>query len=126
MDVHRIAKKHKVKLETVHSWKAKGWSRLQLLVGKADPILAAVDDLLEKQALAAPPKNSGYITRKPNERQLKVPKPPANDWNPTPEEVEHYHETGEQLDSRYNEKFAEYKAIVDWLERYNTGNISPG
>jgi hypothetical protein len=47
---HKLAKKHGVKLATIHKWNSLGYTALEMIAGKQDPDLASVS-----LALPAPP-----------------------------------------------------------------------
>jgi hypothetical protein len=124
---HKLAKKHRVKLKTIHHWKAKGYSDIEMIAGKQDKDLAALAESLPKPQLPTGKTSApATITRdKTTDREVRIPAPPDIDWDPTDEEIGHFNATGEQLDSRYVEKRAEYDALVVWIERYNAGRPVP-
>jgi transposase-like protein len=116
----KLAKLHSVSPKTIYKWISQYYSPLELLAGKKNsPLLAlniALDELPEIITTKA----------KPPAHKIVVPPMPKLEWDPTPEELEYYGETGKMLDSRYDEKVAEYKAVVTWADRYNAGlPVSP-
>ena len=56
-------------------------------------------------------------------RKITIPPPPdpGTEWNPNAEDYDNFITTGEQRDSRYEEKLAEYQAAKEWAERFNAG-----
>ena len=112
--VAEIAKLHDVLPKTVYAWKAKGYTAVEMLAGKKNKHLLALNTALE--ALPA------TTMAKPPARKIGKPAPPKfSEWNPTSEELAHYNVTGEMIDSRMEEKLAGYKNVVDWVQRYNNG-----
>ncbi len=121
--VAKLAKLHGVKPKTIYKWIAQFYSPLELLAGKKHPSLLALNTALEEL-----PKSRPTTTVKPPARKIKTPSPPEphEEWDPTPEELDHYYETGKMLGSRYEEKLAEYEAVVTWVEGFNAGlPVSP-
>ena len=116
--VPKLAKLHSVSPKTIYKWISQYYSPLELLAGKKNSPLLALNTALEE----LPPER----TAKPPARKLRMPPMPKLEWDPTPEELDHYYETGKMTDSRYAEKVAEYEAVATWTERYNAGlPVSP-
>ena len=114
LTVAQIAKLHDVLPKTVYNWKAKGYTAVEMLAGKKNKHLLALNTALEALHAAT--------MAKPPARKIGIPAPPTSrEWNPTPEEIAHYNMTGEMRDSRMDERLAEYENVVDWVQRYNNG-----
>ncbi len=109
---HKLAKKHGVKLETIHKRNALGYTALEMIVGKQDPDLASVS--------AALPAPAPKIIKR---RQLQhLPPPTANDdADFTSDDIDHYRETGEMRLSIFDEKLDEYEKLDEWITRWNAG-----
>jgi hypothetical protein len=118
LSVPKLMKLHSVKAKTVYKWFAGGYCVLELLAGKKSKSLHAVSVALDEFAASQPPKG-----KKPPAKKIKVPDwvPPPNEWNPTPEQYDHYIETGEMQDNLCQEMRAEYDAVVAWVNGYNAG-----
>lgn len=117
-----LAKMHGFKTKTIYKWHAEHYSPLEMLAGKKNKSLLAVSMELDKLASVLPPKGK-KLPRKKAAPPKWVPR--SNEWDPTPEEYDHYLETGKKLDSRYDKKRAEYDAMVEWANRYNAGLSVP-
>jgi hypothetical protein len=109
---HKLAKKHGVKLATIHKWNALGYTNLEMIAGKKDHDLASV-------SLALPPPPPKVVKR----RQLRHRRPPTpnEDTDCTPDDLDHYQETGEMRLSIFVEKLAEYEKLDEWITRWNAG-----
>ena len=115
----QLAKLHEVKVNTVYKWIDGHFSPLELLAGKKLPALlhlnTALGDLPEiMTAKAKVPAQKLHLA-------CARPIYDRNSWKPTPKEYEHYLSTGEERDSRFDEKCAEYDAFFEWVTRYNAG-----
>ncbi len=124
---HKLAKKHKVQLETIYKWRTDGRSELELIAGKKDPTLAKVDEILKKNGLVAPPKGVKAPEEKFNIEA--IPKP--DDWKfwraidiafRDENEDEYPEVVFQQLVSeRMQRRKAEYDDLVSRAKTYNAG-----
>ena len=114
----QLAKLHSVSPKTIYKWISQFYSPLEMLAGKKAPQLAKLWVALEEL-----PKSKPVTKAKPPAQQIKMPSSPTlpKEWDPNPEDEDHYHNTGEMRDSRYEERLAEYQAVAKWAERYNLG-----
>lgn len=93
--VAKLAKLHSVTPKTIHNWISQHYCPLELLAGKKVSSLLALNTALEELPTTK---------ANPPARKIEIPPPPKKEWDPTPEEEDHYCETGKMLDSRYAER----------------------
>ena len=129
-DAKKLAKLHNVQVQTIYKRKADSWTDLEMVAGKKSDALRdlyfKLDELLAKHPELIPAPKGKKKTRPIRVQEYQPPKFSDEDWNPTPEEEDHYQETGEmRFDLQDKQHRAEFDAVNQWIKLHNAGLACP-
>jgi len=114
----KLAKLHKVQVQTVYKRISQHWSPLELLAGKKSPPLRALWVELDKLPVPSP-------ASKKISNPLKLPpfreRHPDAEWPFCEADVLHEEMTGERIDTEYAARRADYDSIAAWVAIVNAG-----
>ena len=114
----KIAELRNVSVKTVYKWISQHWSVLELLAGKQSPPLHALWVKLDELPTSSP-------ASKTPSNPLKLPpfheRHPGQEWPFYEADVLHEEMTGEQIDTEYVARRADYDSIAAWIAIVNAG-----
>ena len=114
----KIAELRNVSVKTVYKWISQHWTVLELLAGKQSPPLHALWVKLDELPASSP-------ASKTPSNPLKLPpfheRHPGQEWPFCEADVLHEEMTGEQIDTEYVARRADYDSIAAWIAIVNAG-----